>query len=90
MAEISRPATGGAWCGSGTGHAAYYSEMSAVALTLSIGARNGSSSISSTNSTIVHTNINTDKTIFSSTEPGLNYEFKIRFKFLPKGGAVVR
>ncbi len=90
MAEISRPATGGAWCGSGTGNAAYYSEMSAVALTLSIGARNGSNSSTNNTSAILHTHSNPDKTVFTSAEQGLSYEFKIRFKFLPKGGAVVR
>lgn len=37
VAEISRPITGGQWCGSGAGFSVYFSEMSTITLTLIVG-----------------------------------------------------
>jgi len=47
VAEISRPITGGKWCGSGTGYSVYFSEMSAIALTLTVGSHSPGGSMSS-------------------------------------------
>ena len=99
VAEISRPITGGQWCGFGTGYSVYYSEMSAVALTLNVGgyAVENSAMVGSGENSTVENNIRTttkgDKTVISSgttnAQP-IEFEFKIRYKFIPRGLAVVR
>ena len=124
VAEISRPVTGGSWCGSGSGLSVYYSEMSAIALTLSIGgggkllavpssktktsqkaangtfsaygyALNETSEIATTPSqNPILTSARGEMTVISggsSAQPSaLEFDFKIRYKFIPKSLAVVR
>jgi len=109
VAEISRPMTGGHWCGSGSGYSVYFSEMSAVALTLLVGPfpNTGSSSLSKPTSlggnrpimpATIHKPLPGDSIVSANspssgvqTSPSmLDFDFKIRYKFVPKGIAVVR
>lgn len=71
--------------------------MSAVALTLNIGGyaldKKGLSPPTSQNSSNIRTTMKGDKTVISSGTPNaqpIEFEFKIRYKFIPRGLAVVR
>lgn len=55
VAEISRPITGGQWCGSGAGFSVYFSEMSTMVLTLIVGGSSlGHSKSTAQNNSLSH------------------------------------
>lgn len=98
--------TGGHWCGSGSGYSVYYSEMSAIALTLSIGGPSGIWSGLPRNVSQAPppgqfypedhhlmqktTTVKGDKTVMASAQQPLEFDFKIRYKFIPRHLATVR
>lgn len=61
LSELGRPFTGGSWCGTSSGPAAYYSETSTVTVTVKL---------------------------FGS--PQIPFAFRLRYRFVSKGDAVVR
>ncbi|CAG7667441.1 unnamed protein product [Allacma fusca] len=111
--EINRPITGGQWCGTGVGYSVYFSEMSAIVLTLSIGNHTPSVATPGSNQNINHVSNETrarrtndtvhnfskwtsrggDTTVITGSQQQTNhfeFDFKIRYKFIPKSLAVVR
>lgn len=93
VAEINRPLTGGKWCGSGTGYSVYFSETSAIALTLGLGvpSRPGGGNLS----TFSGRKEGQGPTVTSvvnkpSGSAADEFQFKIRYKFIPRTQASVR
>ncbi|CAL8123713.1 unnamed protein product [Orchesella dallaii] len=106
VAEIHRPITGGQWCGSGAGFSVYFSEMTAMTLTLIIGAPSLSYS-KSANGSLSHQTRPIDAFPGSSRTGSLlpsvhqsppamgpppppEFDFKMRYKFIPRMLAAVR
>lgn len=97
VAEINRPLTGGKWCGAGSGYAVYFSETSAIALTLGVAySPNGLgtrpvSSFHPNSTAEVGQNLGLNlKKGPPGTSAADDFEFKIRYKFIPRSLASVR
>lgn len=91
VAEINRPLTGGKWCGTGQGYSVYYSETSAIALTLGVAYSPDevNSRYGSSNGTSMRRrgdNVEVGKGPAAADE----FEFRIRYKFIPRSLASVR